>query len=53
MSAFQAVRVGDHGKHGLLLEDRSGAGDESAGSHFASYGEENYLVAGSRDHRHQ
>jgi hypothetical protein len=45
MSALQAVRVGDHGKHVLLLEGRDGAGNESTGSHLASDGEENYLVA--------
>jgi transposase len=30
MSAFLAGRVGDHAKHGILLEGRSGASDESA-----------------------
>ena len=29
LSAWRAARVGDHGKHGGLLEGRSGAGDES------------------------
>ena len=29
MSALRAVRVGDHGKHGVLLEGRDGAGDEN------------------------
>ena len=28
MSALQAVRMGDHAKHGLLPEGRDGAGDE-------------------------
>ena len=32
MSAVRAARVGDHGKHGLLLEGRDGAGNESARS---------------------
>jgi hypothetical protein len=32
MSVFQAARVGEHAKHGLLLEGRGGAGDESARS---------------------
>ena len=32
LSAFRAVRVGDHAKHGFLLEGRDGAGDESTGS---------------------
>ena len=29
MSALRAVRVGDPGKHGVLLEGRDGAGDEN------------------------
>ena len=29
MSALRAVRVGNHGKHGVLLEGRDGAGDEN------------------------
>ena len=49
MSAFPAVRVGDHAKHGLLLEDRHGAGDENTGSDFAGNGEEDHVVAGGRD----
>jgi hypothetical protein len=40
MSAFQAARVGDDGRHGFLFEGRDGAGDESTGSNFASRGEE-------------
>src|ERR1700688_2964104 len=40
MSALRAVRVGDHGKHGDLLEGRDGAGNESTGSDFAGAGEE-------------
>src|SRR5215471_1590442 len=36
MSAFPTVRVGDHAKHELLLEDRHGAGDEDTGSDFAA-----------------
>src|SRR5580700_9573416 len=31
MSAWRAVRVGDHAKHGVLLEGRDGAGNASAG----------------------
>jgi hypothetical protein len=27
LSAFLAARVGDHAKHGVLLEGRDGAGD--------------------------
>ena len=50
MSAFQAVRVGDHAKHGFLPEGRDGAGDESTGSDFAGHGEEDNLVAGGRDY---
>ena len=46
VSALQAARAGDHAKHGLLLEGRDGAGDETAGSHVASDGEEDHLVAG-------
>jgi len=49
MSAFPTVRVGDHAKHGLLLEDRHGAGNEDTGSDFAGDGEEDHVVAGSRD----
>src|ERR1017187_7852352 len=52
LSAFQAVRVGEHGWHVLLLEGRDGAGDESTGSHLASHGEEDHVVASSGDHRH-
>jgi hypothetical protein len=32
---FPTVRVGDHAKHGLLLEHRCGLGDESTGSDIA------------------
>ena len=46
LSAFQAARVGDHAKHGLLLEGRRGAGDESTGSYLAGAGQEDHLVAG-------
>src|ERR1019366_4741754 len=53
LSAFRAARVGDHAKHGFLLEGRSGAGDEGTGSDFAGPGEEDHVVAGSRDHRHE
>ena len=45
MSAFAPVRVGDHAGHGLLLEDRDGAGDEGTGSVIASDGEEDHVVA--------
>ncbi len=40
-------------KHGVLLEGRDGAGNEDTGSDSAGDGEEDHLVAGSRDHRHQ
>ena len=53
MSALQAVRVREHGSHDLLLEGRSGAGDESTGSDLAGHGQEDHLVAGSGDYRHQ
>src|SRR5581483_124762 len=53
VSAFEAVRAGDHGEHGLLLEGRGGAGDEGTGSDLASHGEEDQLVAGGGDPRHQ
>ena len=53
VSALRAARVGDHAKHGVLLEGRDGAGDEGTGSDFAGHGEEDHLVAGGRDHRHQ
>ena len=46
MSAFPAVRVGDHAEHGLLLEGRDGAGDENTRSDFAGHGEEDH--AGGR-----
>jgi len=42
MSAFPAVRIGDHAKHGVLLENRHGAGDEGTGNDFAGDGEENH-----------
>src|SRR5664280_2900657 len=53
LSALRAARVGDHAKHGFLLEGRDGAGHENTGSDFAGTGEEDHLVAGSRDYRHQ
>src|SRR5882724_2936391 len=53
LSAFRAVRVRDHAKHGFLLEGRDGAGDESTGSDLTGDGETDYLVAGGGDHRHQ
>ena len=40
-------------EHGYLLEGRHGAGDESAGRDLTGHGEEDYLVAGRRDYRHQ
>ena len=46
MSAFRAARVGDHAKHGFLLEGRDGAGDESTGRNVAGDGEEDHVVAG-------
>jgi hypothetical protein len=45
MSALRAGRVGDHGEHGFLFEDRHGAGDESSGSIVAGDGEENHMVS--------
>ena len=53
LSALQAARVGDHAKHGKLLEGCDGAGDESTGRDIAGNGEEDNLVSGSGDHRHQ
>src|SRR5450432_1537629 len=53
MSAFRAARVGDHAKHGILHEGRSGAGDESTGCNVASHGKEDYVVAGGGDFGHQ
>src|SRR5215469_2344273 len=47
LSAWQAARVGDHARHGKLLEGRDGAGHEGTGSDFAGGGEEeDHLVAG-------
>jgi hypothetical protein len=40
------------GKHGELSEGRGGAGDENAGSDFASDGKEDQLVASSRNLGH-
>jgi len=37
----------------LLLKGRSGAGNESTGNDLAGHGEEDHLVAGSRDYQHQ
>jgi hypothetical protein len=51
LSALQAARVRDHGKHGILLEGRDGVGDESTGRDFAGDGEEDYLVPSGGDHR--
>src|SRR5512135_2230371 len=40
-------------RHGILLEDRDGAGNESTGRDVASDGEEDHLVAGGGDPWHQ
>jgi hypothetical protein len=53
MSAFRAARVGDHRKHGVVREGRSGAGDEGTGSDLAGDSEEADLVGGGGDHRGQ
>src|SRR5271157_4919 len=53
MSAFRAVRIGDHAEHGSLSEGRDGAGDESTGRDVAGDGEEDHLVAGGGDTGHQ
>src|SRR5258708_39614863 len=53
VSAFRAARIGDHTKHGILPEGRSGAGDESARRDVAGHGEEDYVVAGGGDSGHQ
>src|ERR1039457_3691362 len=50
LSALQAARVGDHGRHGVLHAGRSGAGDEGTGSDFAGHGEEDHVVASGRDY---
>ena len=42
MSALRAARVGDHAKHGVLLEGRGGAGDEGTGSYTAGDSEEDH-----------
>ena len=49
MSAFEAARVRDHARHGLLHAGRDGGGNESTGSDVAGDGEEDYVVAGSGD----
>src|ERR1700688_3225300 len=43
MSALQAARVGDHGRHGVLHAGRSGAGNEGTGSDFAGDGKEDHV----------
>jgi hypothetical protein len=53
MSALQAVKVRDHAHHDLLHEGRDGAGDESTRSDFASYSQEDHVVAGGGNYRHQ
>jgi hypothetical protein len=45
MSALQAARVGDHGRHGVLHAGRSGAGNEGTGSNFAGDGKEDNVPA--------
>ena len=51
LSALQAVKGGDHAQHDLVNEGRDGAGDESARSDFASYSQEDHVVAGGGDFR--
>src|ERR1035438_7710456 len=51
LSALRGARVGDHAKHGFLLEGHDGAGHENTGSDFAGAGEEDHLVAGGRIRR--
>src|ERR1035438_1397407 len=51
VSALQAARVGEHGRHVLIHAGRDGADDEGTGSDFAGAGEEDHVVAGGRDHR--
>ena len=53
VSALQAARVGDHGRHGVLHAGRSLADDEGTGSNFASNGEEDHVVASGADYRDQ
>src|SRR6201984_2823455 len=53
MSAWRAVRMGDHAEHGSLSEGRDGAGDESTGRAVAGDGKEDHLVAGGGDSGHQ
>jgi hypothetical protein len=48
VSASQAARVRDDGRHVLLHEGRDGAGDENTGSVVASDGEEDHVVSGGR-----
>ena len=45
LSAFQAVRVGDHGRHDFLLEGRHGADYENIGSDITGDGQADHLVA--------
>src|SRR5271157_252685 len=53
MSAFWAVKVGDHARYGLLHTSLSGAGNEGTRSDVAGDGEEDHLVASGRDPGHQ
>src|SRR5579859_7589198 len=53
MSAWRAVRIGDHAEHGSLSEGRDGAGYESTGRDVAGDGEEDHVVAGGGDSGHQ
>ena len=43
MSAWRAVRVGDHAKHGILLEGRDGAGMQVQ----EAMAKEDHMVAGA------
>ena len=53
LSAFQAARVGEHGRYVLLHAGRDRADDESTGSDVAGHSEEDHVVAGGRDQRDQ
>src|ERR1039458_4201355 len=47
----QGARCMSGDRHELLPDGRPGADDEDPRSDFASFGEEDYVVASSRDHR--
>ena len=53
LSAKRAARIGDHAEHGRVSESRRGAGDEGTGSDSPGHGEEDHVVAGGGDYRHQ